>query len=43
MGLWDLDPDLNRIPTALVDSYRSVVAPDAVSIGSLRTDAPEKT
>ncbi|MFN4141750.1 family 1 glycosylhydrolase [Aestuariivirga sp.] len=43
MGLWDLDPDLNRIPTALVEAYRSVVAPDAVSIGSLRTDPPEKT
>lgn len=36
MGLWDLDAELNRIPTALVDAYRSLASSGAHSAGPLR-------
>ena len=37
MGLWDLDAELNRKPTALVDAYRAVVCAgaDADAVGPL--------
>ena len=40
MGLWDLDPGLNRIPTALVEAYRNIASLDATPVGSLRVDPP---
>lgn len=36
MGLWDLDTELNRIPTALVGAYRSLASSGAASAGPLR-------
>jgi len=36
MGLWDLDRDLVRVPTPLVDAYRDLVAGGSGSVGSLR-------
>ncbi len=39
MGLWDLDTELNRIPTALVDAYREVVAAGTSAAGPLRAAA----
>ena len=39
MGLWDLDTELNRIPTALVDAYRDVVAEGTSAAGPLRAAA----
>jgi hypothetical protein len=35
MGLWDLDEQLNRVPTALVDAYRSEVRRGALAVGRL--------
>jgi beta-glucosidase/6-phospho-beta-glucosidase/beta-galactosidase len=35
MGLWDLDEQLNRIPTALVDAYRQEVLGGTVAVGRL--------
>ena len=36
MGLWDLDADLDRVPTALVSAYRDVAAAGGAAIGGLR-------
>jgi beta-glucosidase/6-phospho-beta-glucosidase/beta-galactosidase len=36
MGLWDLDAELNRRPTALVDAYRTAVSAGTASVGALR-------
>jgi hypothetical protein len=36
MGLWDLDAELNRMPTALVPAYRDCAAQGTAAIGSLR-------
>ncbi|MGH6875166.1 MAG: family 1 glycosylhydrolase, partial [Aestuariivirgaceae bacterium] len=35
MGLWDLDAELNRIPTPLVDAYRTLVAGGSSAAGRL--------
>lgn len=37
MGLWDLDAELNRRPTAMVEAYRDVVAAGVAQVGALRT------
>jgi beta-glucosidase/6-phospho-beta-glucosidase/beta-galactosidase len=36
MGLWDLDAELNRSPTALVAAYRDCAGRGTAAIGSLR-------
>jgi beta-glucosidase len=36
IGLWDLDSNLVRVPTPLVDAYRHLVAGGSGSVGSLR-------
>lgn len=36
MGLWDLDRDLQRIPTALVDQYRELTSRGSQSVGELK-------
>jgi hypothetical protein len=36
MGLWDLDAELNRMPTALVQAYRDRAAGGTAATGSLR-------
>jgi beta-glucosidase len=36
MGLWDLDAELNRTPTALVPAYRDFASRGTAAIGSLR-------
>ncbi len=38
MGLWDLDASLDRIPTALVDAYRSFVTAGPDRVGPLHRD-----
>jgi beta-glucosidase len=38
MGLWDLDAELNRMPTALVPAYRDCAARGTAAIGSLRAE-----
>jgi hypothetical protein len=38
MGLWDLDAELNRRPTALVEAYRDLAAGGTAAIGSLRAE-----
>jgi beta-glucosidase/6-phospho-beta-glucosidase/beta-galactosidase len=35
MGLWDLDAELRRIPTPLVEQYRALVAGGASAVGEL--------
>ena len=35
MGLWDLDADLNRVATPLVERYRTLAAAGADSVGAL--------
>jgi beta-glucosidase len=35
MGLWDLDANLNRIPTPLVDAYRALVSGGSNAAGRL--------
>jgi len=35
MGLWNLDPELNRIPTPVVDAYRHMVADGPNRVGAL--------
>ncbi|MEO6003060.1 MAG: family 1 glycosylhydrolase [Opitutus sp.] len=35
MGLWDLSPDLEREPTALVDAYRQLVRSGCDAVGEL--------
>jgi hypothetical protein len=35
MGLWDLDADLNRVPTPLVDAYRTLVSAGTQAVGPL--------
>jgi hypothetical protein len=35
MGLWDLDANLNRIPTPLVDTYRTLVSGGSNAAGRL--------
>ncbi len=35
MGLWDLDAELNRIPTPVVDAYRAIIAGGAAEVGPL--------
>jgi hypothetical protein len=41
MGLWDLAPDLARLPTPLVEAYQRLVAGRAEGVGLLRTE-PER-
>ena len=40
MGLWDLDAELNRRPTAMVEAYRDVVAAGVAQVGALRAARP---
>jgi beta-glucosidase/6-phospho-beta-glucosidase/beta-galactosidase len=40
MGLWDLDPGRNRIPTPLVGAYRQIVAAGRESVGPLGPTRP---
>jgi beta-glucosidase len=40
MGLWDLDPRLNRIRTPLVDEYASLVEKGALKVGPLGQAPP---
>jgi beta-glucosidase len=40
MGLWDLDPELNRIRTPLVDEYASLVNRGVEAVGGLRRPPP---
>jgi beta-glucosidase len=35
MGLWDLDADLNRIRTPVVDAYRRLVSAGSEAVGTL--------
>jgi hypothetical protein len=35
MGLWDLDANLNRLPTPLVDAYRALVSGGSNAVGRL--------
>ena len=35
MGLWDLDPQLNRVKTELVDIYRGLIDGGCDSVGRL--------
>jgi beta-glucosidase len=35
MGLWNLDAELNRIPTPAVDAYRRMVADGPNRVGAL--------
>jgi hypothetical protein len=35
MGLWDLDAELNRVPTSLVQTYRELVRGGAEAVGPL--------
>lgn len=35
MGLWDLDAELERVPTRLVDAYRALAAAGAAPVGRL--------
>jgi beta-glucosidase len=35
MGLWDLDANLNRISTPLVDAYRALVSGGSNAVGRL--------
>jgi hypothetical protein len=35
MGLWDLDANLNRIPTSLVDAYQALVSCGSNAAGRL--------
>jgi hypothetical protein len=35
MGLWDLDPQLNRIPTPLVEAYRQLTRQGSSVAGRL--------
>ena len=35
MGLWDMDANLNRIPTPLVDAYRALVSGGSNAAGRL--------
>ena len=35
MGLWDLDSDLRRIPTSLVQSYQDLVCRGTEAVGTL--------
>jgi beta-glucosidase len=35
MGLWNLDANLNRMPTPLVDSYRALVSGGSDAAGRL--------
>jgi hypothetical protein len=36
MGLWALDADLQRIPTALVDQYSALAAAGTEAVGTLQ-------
>jgi beta-glucosidase/6-phospho-beta-glucosidase/beta-galactosidase len=40
MGLWDLDADLNRVSTPVVEAYRDLVRGAASAVGPLRTPRP---
>jgi len=42
MGLWDLDRGLNRVPTPLVDAYRTLVAGGSDAVGTLATIGSEQ-
>ena len=37
MGLWDLDAELSRLPTDLVDAYRKIVSSGSAEAGLLRS------
>lgn len=39
MGLWDLDAELARVPTALVDEYRSLAAGGSEAVAALNAAA----
>lgn len=36
MGLWDLDSDLRRIPTALLDKFRSLTNEGCTAVGTIK-------
>jgi beta-glucosidase/6-phospho-beta-glucosidase/beta-galactosidase len=43
MGLWDLDDQLRRVPTKLVQMYQSLVASGVAQVGSLAPAVPKQS
>ena len=42
MGLWDLDSNLNRVATPLVEEYRTLALGGSAAVGRLQTTIKER-